>query len=401
MKFKFFAIIFVFWSLASILLSGCGNDPEIMESENWSEILTEDNIYDLGGHIAAYLTDTTVLGYEGKWIVLNDLEKESCIYLSNEFSKILDIKIEDFSAIHLKYEDVGEGIQEINIPVCFAGRKDNVLEINYSVNKVIVESMASALMLPKTVWEETITYEENTYLIAFERISLAYYTGSDLYGKYADYQLVVKDEQGNIVSSQVIMGYPITQEEVYWLKNISEDDFPDVILCSSYVEGHADGFTELIFFIWNDEKSIYESKPLPWNKSISRPFWNEELSSITFAYTGDEINMKMFTFSGGEWQLNGELVEENETEKENGDIEVELGEYFYSDDQTIENDIRITLPEQNMPWNDRNSIWCVYNAESEWLFPGYEDWDAVEEELDDYQTVWKYVRDNSKEELII
>ncbi len=108
--------------------------------------------------------------------------------------------------------------------------------------------------------------------------------------------------------------------------------------------------------------------------------------------------MKMFTFSGGEWQLNGELVEENETEKENGDIEVELGEYFYSDDQTIENDIRITLPEQNMPWNDRNSIWCVYNAESEWLFPGYGDWDAVEEELDGYQTVWKYVRDNSKEE---
>lgn len=396
MKFKTFTIIFVFLSLILTMFSVCIHNQKTAESKDWPEILSKNNVYDLGSHIVAYLMDTTVLGYEGEWLVINDFEKGNCLYLQNKFSKILKIEIEDFSSIHLKYKnDEEEGIQEVNIPVCFSGRKDNVLEIYSSVNKVIVESVESALILPETVWEETITHEKNTYVIAFERISLAYYTGSDLYGKYADYQLIVKDEYGNILSNQVLMGYPIALEKVYWLKNVSRDDFPDLILCSSYVEGHADGFTELNFFIWNNEKVMFESKPLPWDKSMSRPFWNEEFSSIIFAYIDDEVNMKMFTFRDGEWRLNGEIAEENETEKENGDIEVELGEYFYEDDQTVKNNIRITIPEENMLWNDRNSIWCVYNVQSEWLFPGYGDWDVVEEELDGYQTVWKYVRDNS------
>ena len=50
------------------------------------------------------------------------------------------------------------------------------------------------------------------------------------------------------VWEEILMGYPIVLEEVYWLKYISGNDFPDFILCFSYVEGHADGFAELIFF---------------------------------------------------------------------------------------------------------------------------------------------------------
>lgn len=370
MKFKIYTIVFVFLGLASTLLLGCSNEQKSVEIEDYEEILSKDNIYDLGGHIAAYLMDTTVLGYEGEWLVINDLEKRSCVYLPNDFSKILDIEIEDFSSIHLKYENnERDGIQEINIPMYFSGRKDNILEIGSSVEKVITETLASTLVLPETIWEETVSDRGNNYLIAFERVSLAYYTGSDLYGKYADYQLIVKDKEGNMISSQILMGYPMALEEVYWLENISEDDFPDLILCSSYVEGQADGFTELNFYIWNNEKLMYESKPLPWNKSVSRPFWNEELSSVIFAYVGDKATMKMFTFKDGEWQFKGELTEEN----------------------------GLNLPEQNMPWNDENSIWCIYNAQSEWLFPGYGEWDTVEEDLDGQQTVWKYIRKNSKD----
>ncbi|MDE5866335.1 MAG: hypothetical protein K2H31_07035, partial [Lachnospiraceae bacterium] len=247
--------------------------------------------------------------------------------------------------------------------------------------------------LPETVWEEKITYEEQIYLAAFERISPAFQTLSDLYGGYADYQLVVKDENGNVVSSQILTNFPITLEEVYWFKDISGDDFPDIILCSSYVEGNGNRFTNLIFLIWNNEKLIYESKPLPWDKSLGSPVWNEELSSIIFAYIDDEVNMEMFTYKDGEWSLSGKCAVESEKEKENGNIEFVCGEYFYKDNQTIKNEIKVTVPEQNLPWHDDNSIWGgTHNVQNEWLFPSYAGWKTTDKELEGGRTVWKYIR---------
>ena len=203
--------------------------------------------------------------------------------------------------------------------------------------------------------------------MAFERIGLVYDTGSIVYGGYADYRLIVKGEKGNVVSSQIFMGYPVSLEEVYWIKDISGDDFPDVILCTFYLEGDAVYNTKLYFMVWNSEKSVYESKSLPWNKSVNMPVWNEELSSVIFADVGDGVTMKMFSVEGGEWQLHGELVK---------------------------NDIKIVLPEQNMPWSDANSIWCLHNTQNEWLFPGYGNWNTIEETLNGDKIIWKYVQTN-------
>lgn len=331
-----------------MLLYGCAYEQRNTENEVQLEELSMDKVCDLGGHIVAYLTNEKVLGHEG--------------------------------------------VQEVNIPVCFSGRKDNILEFYSPAEKVIIEPLITAQTLPEIVWEESFMYEDNIWLAAFERISPAYATPSDLYGGYADYQLLVRDENGNVVSSQILINYPITLEEVYWFKDISGDDFPDVILCSSYVEGTADSFTELNFLVWNNDKLAYELKPLPWDKSISRPFWNEALSSIAFAYIDDGVNMRMFAFRDEEWKLSGELAVESEIEKENGNVEVVCYEYFYADKQTAKNEIKVTLPEQNMPWNDENSIWCEDNVQNEWLFPSYGKWNTVEKELKGGKNVWKYMR---------
>ena len=361
--------------------------------ENLVEILSEDNVYDLGGHVVAYLVNDKVQGYENNWLVIDDLEKGKRIYLPNSFPKILDIEIRDFINIYIKYEDSQNGyIQEEIIPVV-VNQDDDILEIYPSEEKVMIESPLPSLVLPKTVWEETISYGNNIYKVAFERIGLAYDIGSIIYGSFADYRLIVKDEEGNIISSQVFAGYPITHEEVYWLKDISGDGFPDVIMCTFYMEG-PDRFTDLYFLIWNTEKLTYELKTLPWNKSMSIPVWNEELSAIIFAYINDDINMKMYTYEDEEWRLYGELIKEYETETEDNDIEISFSEFFYADDQVRKNNIKIVSPDQDMPWNDEDSVWCKYNNQNYLLFPGSGDWNTIHEELSNGITVWKYVRMN-------
>lgn len=332
---------------------------------NEGSIFSDGNIVYLGGYMTAYLMDASMnvhllWGYEGEWIVINDAEEEREIYLRNEFSKILDIRIEDFSAIHIKYENSEEeGVQELAVPLCFSWKKENVLELYPHVEQVVTEPPTAALALPETVWEESITYEGTSYLAAFERISPAYY-GSELYGNHADYQLVVRDENGNTIANQVITGYPIMMEEVYWLKDISGDGFSDVILCSSCEQEKYSGYnTVLRFFIWNKEKLMYEYKPLA--DYMYGPFWNEELSSIIFSCQYDDASMKMYTFKDGEWQLSDKLVEGDWTGKE--------------------------------PWHDENSVWCRRNVQNEELMPRSEGWDSEDKELEGGERAWKFVRE--------
>ncbi|MCM1263312.1 MAG: hypothetical protein NC313_11395 [Butyrivibrio sp.] len=290
--------------------------------------------------------------------------------------------------VWIKRDELLDVLEEVR----FLGREGNGLGFYPLVEKAVTESLAAwrETPVPETVWEEIITYGEHAYLAAFERISSVNVTPSDLYSGYADYRLAVKDEEGNIVSSQTFTDYPICMEEVYWVKDISSDDFPDIILCPYYVEGHAERSTELIFLIWDNEKITYEAKPLPWDTALDSPIWNEELSSLIFFYGDDEVREKMFTYRDGEWKLSGELAAENETEKENGDIEIVCGEYFYTDNQTIKNEIKVTLPEQELPWHDENSIWAAYNARNECLFPG-RGWNTVNKKLKGGQIVWKYI----------
>ncbi len=328
---------------------------------NEGSIFSDGNIVYLGGYMKAYLMDASMdvqllWGYQGEWIVINDAEEGKNIYLKNEFSKILDIRIEDFSAIHIKYENnEEEGVQELTVPLCFSWKKEDVLELDPDIEQVVTEPPKAALALPETVWEESITYEGTSYFAAFERISPAYY-GSDVYGNNADYQLVVKNENGNTIASQVITGYPITMEEVHWLKDISGDGFPDVILCSFCEQNRYLGYgTALHFLIWNKKKLMYESKPLA--DYMYGPFWSEELSSLILYYPDDDTYMR-YTFKDGEWQLSDKLAEE---------------------------DWRETY--------DENSPWCRRNVQNEKLFPRSEGWDTEDKELEGGETAWKFVRE--------
>ena len=330
---------------------------------NEGSIFSDGNIVYLGGYMKAYLRDTSMnpmwWEYEGEWLVINDAEEGKNIYLRNEFSKILDIRIEDFSAIYIKYENSEEeGVQELTVPLCFSWKKENVLELDPDIGQVVTEPPTAALALPETVWVENFTYQGTSYLAAFERISPAYF-GSECYGNNADYQLVVKDENGNTIASQVITGYPITMEEVHWLKDISGDSFPDVILCSFCEQDRYLGYgTALHFFIWNKEKLMYESKPLA--DDMYGPFWSEELSSLIL-YSPDDDTYMRYTFRGGGWQLSDKLAEED------------WGETY-----------------------DENSPWCRRNVQNEKLFPRSEGWDTEEKELEGGQTAWKFVREKDK-----
>lgn len=327
---------------------------------NEGSFFSDGNIVYLGGYMKAYLMDASMdvhllRGYEGEWIVINDAEEGKSIYLRNEFSKILDIRIEDFSAVYIKYENGEEaGVQELTVPLCFSWKKEDVLELYPNVERVVVEPPTAALALPETVWEESITYQGTSYLAVFERISPAYF-GSECYGKHADYQLVVRDENGNTIASRIITGYPIAMEEVFWLKDISGDGFPDVILCSFCEQNKRVGYdTDLHFFVWNKEKLMYESKPLA--DYMYDPFWSEELSSIIFFCLDDYAYMR-YTFRDGEWQLSGKLAE----------------------------DLREA--------HDENSPWCKRNVQNEKLFPRSEGWDTEDKELEGGQTTWKFVRE--------
>ena len=330
---------------------------------NGGSIFSDGNIVYLGGYMTAYLKDTSMdplwWEYEGEWIVINDAEEGRDIYLKNEFSKILDIRIEDFSVIRIKYENSEEeGVQELTVPLCFSWKKEDVLELDPDIEQVVTEPPTAALALPETVWEEPITYHGTSYQAAFERISPAYY-GSECYGNNADYQLVVKDENGNTIANQVITGYPITMEEVYWLKDISGDGFPDVIFCSFCEQDRYLGYgTALHFFIWNKEKLMYESKPLA--DYMYNPFWSEELSSLIL-YSEDDDTYMRYTFRGGEWQLSDKLAEED------------WGETY-----------------------DENSPWCRNNVQNEKLFPRSLGWDTEDKELESGERAWKFVREADK-----
>lgn len=290
----------------------------------------------------------------------------------------------------LEKNEEDEGAGEGNIQENFLDGKSDILEIYSSTEKVIVESLTSVDSLPKTIWKENVMNGEKKYQVAFERIGLIYEIGSVECRSCADYRLIVKDEEGSVVSSQIFVGYPVSLEEVYWFKDISGDGFPDVILCTFYLDVDLDEHTDLYFMIWNSEKSVYESKPLPWNKTLNRPVWKEEMSSIIFSDMGGKTTMKMFSIEDGEWQLCGELVEDDKAEK-NSILETYYNEFFYMDGQTIKNDIKVVWPEDT-PWTDADSIWCMYNSRNELLFPSYVDWKTIEEELSDDKTIQKYVR---------
>ena len=241
----------------------------------------------------------------------------------------------------------------------------------------------------KVVWEEIISNNGETYKVSFERISALYDAKSESYRYCADYQLIVRDSDGKDISNQIVENFPVWYEEAHWMVDVLGDGFSDVVLCPFY-EGYT-RYTDLRFYIWNMDKSEYEEQPLPW--FLWRPVWNERLSRIIFIdKSHDDIRMKMVSFENGEWVLRGELLPGETIEKTEEKVQIQCKEIFYTEEGNIENIIIVNIPEQNMPWNDVNSVWCDDNSQNEYLNLGSLDWDIIDVEFEEGKSDLKYVR---------
>ena len=241
----------------------------------------------------------------------------------------------------------------------------------------------------KVVWEEVINSKGEVYRVSFERICAVYDAESILYRYCADYQLIVQDSDGKEISKQIITNFPVWYEEAHWTVDVSGDGFSDVVLCP-FCEGYT-RYTDLRFYIWNMDKKEYEEKPLSWD--LWRPVWNERLSCVIFIdESHDDIRMKMVSFENGEWVLRGELLPGETIEKTEETVQIQHKEIFYTEEGNIENIIIVNIPEQNVPWNDVNSVWCDDNSQNEYLNLGFLDWDIIDVEFEEGKSDLKYVR---------
>lgn len=340
----------------------------------YAAILTEDNIVDLGNHMAAYLTSGEAPGYhEGNWIVISDIERGNSFFIPNDFSEITNISLSDSVCLNVKGRgDTDDCYEEISVPLFFTDKDCDYIEIfsSYSSKrKTIVESRMETGNLPESIWEENFWIGHKEYKLTFEKISLAYTWDTDIYGECADYQLVSRDEKNDIVYKQIFIGFQTEYENVYWFKDISNDGIPDIIFCTNYYKYDIDGNTDLSFLIWNSEKFIYEWKPLTLQYGVTAftsPVWNQELSSIIFMdydYGEEQLSGYMYCFEEDKWKLIRQIVAEN---GESGRIY----EIYYEDDERIENEI-ILSPGEEGPWLDKSNVWCRDNIGNEYLFPTY------------------------------
>lgn len=332
----------------------------------YRSILTEENTIDLGNHIVAYLISGKAPGYlEGKWIVICDIEKENSFFIPNDFSEIVNISLSDSMRLHVEGRGGTDNYQgEIFVPLFFPGKINDCIEIQPFIGKTIVESRDKTEYLPKNIWEESFSIGLKKYKLTFEKISLSYIDlGSDVYGECADYQLVLKDEKNSIVYKQIFVGFPTEYENIYWLKDISNDGIPDVILCSFFYGYLVNNETSLCFLIWNSEKFVYEWKPLTLQSEVTvlgSPVWNQELSSIIFFGDGGQLSKYMYSFREGSWELAGQITLENG----------KIYEIYYEDGERIENEIIVSSGERE-PWLDKSNVWCRDNIGNENLFPSY------------------------------
>ncbi|MDE7249175.1 MAG: hypothetical protein K2N82_04665 [Lachnospiraceae bacterium] len=295
-------------------------------------------------------------------------------------------------------------IQDVNAEFHVAKEDDkyeNQRSIEWSIelSEILSEELLNALdnekncissdKASKVAWEESISSHGETYKVSFERISALYDAKSESYRYCADYQLIVRDSDGKDISKQIITNFPVWYEEAHWIVDVSGDGFSDVVLCPFY-EGYT-RYTDLRFYIWNMDKSEYEEQPLSWD--LWRPVWNERLSCVIFIDKSyDDIRMKMVSFENGEWVLRGELLPGETIEKTEEKVQIQRKEIFYTEEGNIENIIIVNVPEQNMPWNDVNSVWCDDNSQNEYLNLGSLDWNIIDVEFEEGKSSPKYVR---------
>ena len=374
------------------------------ETENRENILTDGNVIDLGNHIIAYRASSDIIGisYQGEYLVIHDLINNKILYLPDVYEEVYDMAMEGNESIFISYSGAEENnAQEVHIPVQFPMQTNTVYEIKAMNTKLLTELKgdirACIEELPKLIWEESAVWEGRTYEIMFERISPVYLNPhSEAWGRFADYCLTVKDEKDNIVSEQIMINYAIDYEEVYWFNDFSGDGFPDIAFCTNY-EDSRETYVHLEFMIWNAETEEYDAKPLP-VRSIGKTTWNETRSSVILFHKGNEyVDMGMYSFRDGDWELVGELIPIYE-----GDYVDEYGgvlcngwkEVFYENGEAVEENSIIKEEKDTLPWFDEESIWSWYNRENSTLYPGHpsKEWETIEVMIGE-DTIHKYVRE--------
>ena len=397
-KFKFVPLIILICCLV-----GCNHKNNERDREYSDCLFMENNVIDLGNYLVAYAVsgkNTHWAKEENNYIVIQNLITGDNIYIPNDFGKIFDINVTDDSGIKIIYSNRNT-IEEISIPIHFADIDDNMWEVDAESEKIILNVRAEYNLLPEVIWSETIENEEK-YDMTFERTSLLY---SNVYpeisGERADYRLTVRDKNGNMIWEQKIINYPVLYEEVHWIKDISGDGYPDIILCTDYIS-QPSANTRLNFWVWNAKNRIYEMKSLP-DAYVMMPIWNESLSTLMYFQEGFNpyvIDMKMFTLAEEEWELYAEIrtcseqetmpVFENEYQREvyYKELDYIQKEIFYENGEAVaESDT------EGGPWWDENSIWYRDSKENEHFYPEGK-WKREDVTLNTGEVISKYVQVN-------
>ena len=397
-KFKFVPLIILICCLV-----GCNHKNNERDREYSDCLFMENNVIDLGNYLVAYAVsgkNTHWAKEENNYIVIQNLITGDNIYIPNDFGKIFDINVTDDSGIKIIYSNRNT-IEEISIPIHFADIDDNMWEVDAESEKIILNVRAEYNLLPEVIWSETIENEEK-YDMTFERTSLLYSNvDPEISGERADYRLTVRDKNGNMIWEQKIINYPVLYEEVHWIKDISGDGYPDIILCTDYIS-QPSANTRLNFWVWNAKNRIYEMKSLP-DAYVMMPIWNESLSTLMYFQEGFNpyvIDMKMFTLAEEEWELYAEIrtcseqetmpVFENEYQREvyYKELDYIQKEIFYENGEAVaESDT------EGGPWWDENSIWYRDSKENEHFYPEGK-WKREDVTLNTGEVISKYVQVN-------
>lgn len=285
--------------------------------ESQEKILADGGIADLGNHIISYYAQPESRQEKGvEYFVVQDLDSGDILYLPNDFGRIRGISVTGTSEIHIRYTDNGvDG--ETTIPVRFTNREGEAWAILKGGKKerIIYGTRLNSPVQTEEIWSEPVTMGVKDYRITFERTSPPYdQVLSDMGYRQADYRLTVRDGERNTVWAQEIINYPIEFEEVYWIKDISGDGFPDIIFCAEY-NSQPKPYAEPFFLVWDAEKEGYDLRKVPVEWMWWSPRWDEELSALMYCTEGFNewvSDLNVYTYGAEGWELYAEIKADSE-----------------------------------------------------------------------------------------
>lgn len=385
-----------------------GNSAISQQTEGTGEVegtLVEGSVVDLGDFCIAYLVpndetmrsifwdDENYLGDHYIAIQAVNYNNETAsqddiLYLPDIYGTITDMKM-DSNELYLQYFDMeSDSLKEVKIPIYFSERLENgFFDIHYSARfhyKKRITAAQEGLQsgegaFPQTVWTETFGKDGQIYEIGFERITPIYDYFIEHGGNCADYRLTVKDGKGELISEQMLLGYPVSHEEVHWAVDFSGDGFMDIAFCTGEYWGR-DSWTELLALIWNPEKKLYEEHRFPQDQGDLH-LWNADLSTV-IAFAGRDqqggMIMEMHSFLQGEWKRVRRLevcFSEEELDEDGDPVFLGFRELLYSAEGDLLEEREVEVgPDAGAPWFDEGSVWCGENTKNLKLYPEYPKW---------------------------